>query len=268
MAALGLFYWITKLTKRNQNRSFLFRMLSISDGVSLINFIVLTVTMDTEYNKSIHYIRLTFGCILKISTVLSIFIHILLTIDIYIAIKYSLRYHQLFSLARVKSILLKVTLLFTFCLILFHFEEPRIYRIRNVRYLTETFIFMLMLLQCLTVIILGIFTNLIQNRQRSSLQNLPKFGITAEKIDYLISRKRRVKDIALLNVWNVFFYLPLSICMILTLFSSYTQLAATVYFALSLLHVLANPFVYICFQNDYKKKFLKLLKNTSRIEVA
>ena len=130
---LVLFFHLSKSYKqqRESNQSFLFETLLLSDACYL--FFSLPLVFSVNSGKLGVILRLVFGYMVKTVTLISMEMYIFLSLDIFIAVKYSLQYAIVFPLPRVKLIVSRVLAVTIIISILLHVEPPTRQFSRNTR---------------------------------------------------------------------------------------------------------------------------------------
>lgn len=261
---LAIIFFLSKKHKRQRrNRQHLFEMLLLSDSCYLAFSIPLIYTVNEASLETTF--RLLFGCIVNTFTLISMEMYIFLSLDVYIAVRYSLRYAVIFPLSRVKSIV-SLTLITTAVVSMLLNAEPPVRRFsRNTRYGFDSLTIAFRFGTSFALQTLGWITKSIRARQNCQLQRRCRvFGENAEKLSALRSLKRQVKDMGILNTWNALFFVPLGVCTISHLLS-FSETVSQLDISLRLIQSTMSPFVNVLSQSSYRKVIQRLFK-TKRVE--
>ena len=253
---LLLFFYLSKSYKqrRESNQSFLFETLLMSDACYL--FLSLPLVFSVNNGKLGVILRLIFGCMVNTVTLISMEMYIFLSLDIFIAVKYSLQYAIVFPLPRVKLIVSRVFSVTIFFSILLHVEPPTRQFSRNTRVGFDIITIIFRFVTSFTMQTLGLITKSARNKQKNELERKSRvFGENAEKLFTIRGLRRQVKDMAILNTWNSLFLIPLGFCTIIHLVD-FQESISGLDISLRVIHSTLGPIVTVFSQSSYRK-FLK-----------
>ena len=262
---LAVFCCLSKSYKqrRENNQNFLFETLLLSDACYLLFSLPLVFSVNIGNLGEI--LRLVFGCMVNTFTLISMEMYIFLSLDIYIAVRYSLRYALIFPLSQVKLIVSRGLALTIFISILLHAEPPTRQFSRNTRVGFDILTIVFRFLTSFTIQTLGWITKSARNKTKNDLEQRSRvFGENAEKLFTMRGLRRQVKDMAILNTWNVLFFIPLGVCTTIHLMD-FQESVSALDISLRLIHSTVGPFVTILSQSSYRKFLVNKFKR-KRVE--
>lgn len=260
IAFLAVFFCLTKQIKkrRGNNQCFLFETLLLSDACYLSFSLPLVYTFNHKYLES--SFRLVFGCIVNTFTLISMEMYIFLSLDIYIAVRYSLQYAIIFPLTRVKLFVSRALIATTFVSVFLHTEPPTREYSRNSRIGFNILTIMFRFVTPVTIQTFGWVTKSARNKTKNDLEQRRRvFGENAEKLSTMRGMRRQVKDMAILNTWNALFLIPLGVCTIIHLVD-FKESVSQLDISLRLIHSTLGPFVTILSQSSYRNDIKKIFK--------
>ena len=255
---LCLFLFISRHKQENRNRNYLFRVLCVSEMVYLFVLVALTYSMHLPAIDG--YFRIFFGYIARTVSLISIQLYVILSLDIYVAIKHSLRYVTLLPLRILRKLVFNLVVITCVVTSLFHLEEPVSRFSRDIRIGLEALFFIFRILTIIIIVILAGFTISARNSQRQQLANIEQiFGENAERLTRLTKLQRQFKDMSILNIWNSIFLLPLAMCSFVYVVG-YAEEISFMDAILRVVHSVASPIITVCSQRNYRKAFKKCFR--------
>ena len=258
-----IYYFSRKYSPR-RNRSLLFELLCLSDALYLIFSFPLVFAVNR--GTLLPLFRLFFGTAVNLFTIISMELFVFLSLDVYLSIKYSLRYPLLLSAEKLKKYLGYTFGATTLILILTHIEKPTRYFSRDVRVYFYIFLFAVRAVTSVTILLFAWFNKMVRDNQRRALMREKQlFGEKAEKLSMLRSVKRHMKDIAVLNIGNAFFIIPLAIFTLVHLIHFDEQLSR-LDMGVRLLHSVASPLMTIFSNSETKRSLIRYAKRTFRFQ--
>ena len=264
---LVFFFFLSKNSNQQRGKptqGFLFQILLLSDTCYLSFLIPLVFSVDRGDELEV-ISRLVFGCLTHTFTLISMEMYIFLSLDIYIAVRYSLQYAIIFPLHRVKLIVSRTLIATTFVSVLLHAEPPTRQYSRNTRVGFDILTIVFRFVISLTIQTLALITKSTRNKTKNDLERRSRvFGENAEKLFTMRSMRRQVKDMAILNTWNVLFLIPLGVCAIIHLMD-FKESVSQLDISLRLIHSTVGPFVTILSQSSYRNDIKKIF-NLKRVD--
>ena len=207
-------------------------------------------------------VRVMFGGMMHLLSLLSAEIFIFLGYDIYVSIRHSLKYRIVLPLNKLRKYI-AIAFNITAIAILTCYIGESAHRIQDVdfRYSTSSVIITVRLITCTTIIGFGQTTRRMRDQQARELKlRVPQFGEDAEKANIMRKMKRTIKDMATLSIFNALILIPGSGVQILVLGYSPMPFVGIDVF-LSSVHAFLSPFIYTLSQKRMRKRLMLCSSN-------
>ena len=250
--------------KLSQNRYHLIKILTILDASYVISSILVFAVVENHI-QNILMLEIISSTTYSIGLA-SYFVIVLLTLDRYLAIKYCLRYEELVTKRKINvAIIVSSCLIFTDMFLSVRYSTTLFTEHLVTTIGTLSFKVCFQSISCGFILVFGFLVNKLRKSSISATRKLTvKYnnrGNDTQKVSFLESTKRSIKDIFILNMWTVLFTLP-NIIVNSIMMTSRRDLRR--YEGITLgLYILSNPFLYLLTQTELRmalKKFLKRRK--------
>ena len=247
--------------KLRDNRYFLLQTLSAFDIVYSLVTVVGTVphTFMKEGGELRHVILTWITILSSTLHLMSLQTTILISVDRFVAVYYSLRYHALMTKQRyIYVVTVSFLLIFSVSVSLMMLSEPRDDWIFVTTYDLLAFVTIYRLNTCIVIVVTGVVALRIRSASVNRLGNSPfsvtLHGVNAERLTVLKALKRSVKDVMVLNFCTVVFLVPVTIISGLGAFYRTPHaLSGKSGLMLTAINSLSNPIVYIFTQHDISR---------------
>ena len=269
-----IIYIINKAALRD-NRFFLIASLSLSDMIVAIFFIINLIFFRFNEilsgNEMVSVVAYFITMQMMVMFLcLSLQITMLITIDRYFAVKYSITYQQKVKKEKLKTaiwVMLSFDAITVFVLgLMTNTKQYTSLFMSNGR---KLFLGTLRIITCIVIINTGIIVIRARNRSEKELKRVPKklHGIQAEKLGFYRSIQNSIKDVVVLNFWTVILLIPLIVNNFLMLFTNGTDFT-TENGVTTTIASLSNPIIYLLTQRNIRKWVSKNILRRSKVDVC
>ena len=203
------------------------------------------------------------NCFIAFTYVTSVLSTLGISLDRYISVEYSLRYHSIVTYSRVVKTIIAIwtfSVVFSglFVGISFIVNDWVYYRVIS---------FILHLLFSIFLMATAVHIRNVRNKHEEDIRRRSRFfGVDAEQLTILRRLKSSVADVLRLNIATAILYIALTITHIMwkTGYFVGNHIIAVIQYTLFFIYLVSNPIIYILFMGDLRKVYLKLFCSRCR----
>ena len=251
-----ILYLIFRKIYSCNKRYFIIANLSVSDIITLFSLIAIFIQLLGISEIKCDLVRSVSSTVARFSHTASLLTICTLSIDRYIALRYSLRYDVLVSKSRISYtilILWMISIAFVTCCWI-QSENLETFRKRVIWVNTV----MRVITSTLTVVILR-YIDVIRKRHTAAIEKTKKdLGINTEKLSFFKNLSKSVNDTIKLGIFSTIVVVLQTVFDILGMLPLPIRIFGSLHLLVSIVHIMLNPYVYAITQLDLKKEIVRM----------
>ena len=251
-----ILYLIFRKIYSCNKRYFIIANLSVSDIITLFSLITIFIQLLGISEIKSDLVRSVSSTVARFSHIASLLTICTLSIDRYIALRYSLRYDVLVSKSRISYailILWMISIAFVTCCWI-QSENLETFRKRVIWVNTV----MRVITSTLTVVILR-YIDVIRKRHTAAIEKTKKdLGINTEKLSFFKNLSKSVNDTIKLGIFSTIVVVLQTVFDILGMLPLPIRIFGSLHLLVSIVHIMLNPYVYAITQLDLKKEIVRM----------
>ena len=251
-----ILYLIFRKIYSCNKRYFIIANLSVSDIITLFSLIAIFIQLLGISEIKCDLVRSVSSTVARFSHTASLLTICTLSIDRYIALRYSLRYDVLVSKSRISYtilILWMISIAFVTCCWI-QSENLETFRKRVIWVNTV----MRVITSTLAVVILR-YIDVIRKRHTAAIEKTKKdLGINTEKLSFFKNLSKSVNDTIKLGIFSTIVVVLQTVFDILGMLPFPIRIFGSLHLLVSIVHIMLNPYVYAITQLDLKKEIIRM----------